>query len=166
MSLGLAFCAVYSYWLKLIFSSHIPFFQFQKTPMVVPTQAVQLTVAMIAILNLHVTSLLRDLPFHPGLVYDLAYNSQLASILHELKVAYDWMSSNKDLWCSTPPARLDNSLKTYKVYCTWHYRCFWKPNVNMSTAGSCGINRLLVIFSAVFDGKLLVHDHIPERCRE
>ncbi|CAK8682917.1 unnamed protein product [Clavelina lepadiformis] len=53
---------------------------------VVPTQVVQLTLSMIAIPTHHASSLLQDLPFHSGLVYDPSYNSQLASILSALKI--------------------------------------------------------------------------------
>ena len=75
---------------------------------VVPAQAVQLALSMIAILTHHATWLLQELPCHPGQVYDPSYNSQLASVLPALKVAYDWMYCNKDLWYPTPPARPHN----------------------------------------------------------
>ena len=71
-------------------------------------QAVQLAFSMIAILTREVTTHLTHLPIQAGQFYDPTQSSQLSILLPSLKISYDWMYCNKNIWYPQPPAKPSN----------------------------------------------------------
>jgi len=67
------------------------------------SQAVNLAFSMLSILTRHVTMLLNELPIQADQFYDPTLYGQLSTLLPSLKISYDWMYSNKDVWYPNPP---------------------------------------------------------------
>ena len=63
---------------------------------------------MISILTKLVTALLSQLPVGTGQIYDPSLSPELHVLLPTLKVAYDWMYSEKTIWYPTPPSQPSN----------------------------------------------------------